>query len=138
MIVTFFVIVHSLCINRLNCHSFEKISKGALVDYMQSLWYLLLVSVWILLDKQMQCQINLCSKIGWIYRGSFFIIASSWRVYNSDIIIKALTKVFLIFSSIFCSEITNLKRIQPKDLEWMTSKVITGTVKFIKYEYKVL
>lgn len=84
----------------------------------------------------MQCQINLCSKIGWIYRGSFFIIASSWRVYNSDVIIKALTKVFLIFSSVFCSEITNLKQIQPKDLEWMASKVITGTVKFIKYEYK--
>lgn len=86
----------------------------------------------------MQCQINLCSKIGWKYRGSFFIIASSWRVYNSDIIIKALTKVFLIFSSVFCSEITNLKQIQPKDLEWMASKVITGTVKFIKYQYKVL
>lgn len=66
----------------------------------------------------------------------FFIIASSWRVYNSDVIIKALTKVFLIFSSIFCSEITNLKQIQPKDLEWMASKVIIGTVKFIKYEYK--
>lgn len=86
----------------------------------------------------MQCQINLCSKIGWIYQWSFFIIAFSWRVYNSDIIIKALTKVFLIFSSVFCSEITNLKQIQPKDLERMVSKVITGTVKFIKYEYKVL
>lgn len=44
----------------------------------------------------------------------------------------------MIFSSVFCSEIANLKQIQPKYLEWMASKVITGTVKFIKYEYKVL
>lgn len=43
----------------------------------------------------------------------------------------------MIFSSVFCAEITNLKQIQPKDLEWMVSKVMTGTVKFIKYEYKV-
>lgn len=44
----------------------------------------------------------------------------------------------MIFSSVFCSEIANLKQIQPKGLEWMASKVITGTVKFLKLEYKVL
>lgn len=72
------------------------------------------------------------------YTMKFFYYRFSWRVYNSDIIIKALTKVFLIFSSVFCSEIANLKQIQPKYLEWMASKVITGTVKFLKFEYKVL